>query len=118
MVLVLMAYVTYLISKIFRRNDPNKEYLLELVRACTVQGDLTHVRFETYEDGIVVDNISLNDCIRSVVENFKNTNEFFISDDNDVYTFVHLDKDYNLKTITSDSDLREYQIVVPAKDVI
>lgn len=115
MVLVLMAYVTHLISKLFRRNDPNKEYLLELVRACTVQGDLTHIRFETYEDGIVVNNISLNDCIRKVVDNFKNTNEFFICE-NDVYTFVYLDKDYYLKTVTSECNLKDYQIIVPVED--
>ena len=113
-----MAYVTYLISKLFRKSDPNKEYLLELVRACTVQGDLTHIRFETYEDGIVVNNISLNDCIRTVVDNFKETNEFFICDERDTYTFVHLDKDYNLKTVTSDFQLRDYQIVVPVADII
>ena len=118
MVLVLMAYATYLISKLFRKRDPNNEYLLELVRACTVQGDLTHIRFETYEDGIVVDNISLNDCIRSIVEHFKETNEFFICDDNDRYTFVHLDKDYNLKTVTSTYNLKDYRIVVPVEDVM
>lgn len=115
MVLVLMAYVTYLISKFFRKED---EYLLELVRACTVQGDLTNIHFETYDKGIVVDNISLNDCISSVVEQFKKTNEFFICDDNNVYTFVHLDKDYNLKTITSECNLKNYNIVVPVRDIV
>jgi len=113
-----MAYVSYLISKIFRKSDPNKEYLLELVRACTVQGDLTNVTFQTYEDGIVVDNISLNDTIQLVVENFKSTNEFFVCDDNEVYTFVHLDHDYNLKTVTSEAQLRDYRIVVPVADGI
>lgn len=119
MVLVLMSYITYLVSKLFRGKEPPENFLEKYKKLCEVDCDIEYVRFEVYQTEEVIESLSDNDIIQPIYENFKNYNKLFL-DDGDICSFIHQDQSGNLTlidVIDPYMDLDSYNIVVPVADL-
>lgn len=121
MVLVLMSYITYLISKFFGGSvkEPPENFLEKYKKLCELGADIEYVRFEVYQTNEAVESLIDIDNIEPIYKNFKKYNKLFL-DDGDICSFIHQEESGNLTTIDVIDpymDLDSYNIVVPVEDL-
>ena len=121
MVLVLMSYLAYLVSKLFRGKvkEPPENFLEKYKKLCEVNCDSEYIRFEVYQTEKVIESLSDNDKIEPIYQNFKRYNKLFL-DDGDICSFIFEDQHGDLSivdVIDPYMDLDSYNIVVPVVDL-
>ena len=122
MVLVLMSYITYLLSKLFRgnqKNEPPENFLEKYKKLCEVNCEAEYIRFEVYQTGSIIESLSDNDTIEPIYQNFKKYNKLFL-DDGDICSFIYQDDNGSLSildVIDPHMDLDSYDIIVPVVDL-